>query len=166
MPRHRVLVVNVQGKRYLVDVGVGGLAPRWPLLMVPGMEQEQNGEIYRLSCDPILGNVIEEFRHGTWSSYISFTDNPAYPVDFIATNYWCQHAQESIFNKEPMATLRTADGRVTMSGREVKVFSPQGVRVIPMGPEEIGEMARICFGVNLNLSAATGKDCHAQIDHH
>lgn len=149
MPRHRVMVAEAQGKRYFVDIGVGGVVPRWPLLMANGQEQKQNNETYRLVQDAILGNVIQEFRHGDWSSYISFTDDPAYPVDFIAANYWCQHAPESIFNKEPMAAILTADGRVTMFGPEVKIFSKDGVQVIPVGSEEeVREAKRVWFGVD------------------
>jgi arylamine N-acetyltransferase len=150
MPRHRVLVVKAQGKRYFTDVGVGGVVPRWPLLMTPGLEQKQNGENYRLAFDPVLGNVVQEFRHGEWSNYISFTEDPAYPVDFIAANYWCQHAPESIFNKEPMAAILTPEGRVTMFGREVRVFSPEGVRVIPLETEEeIRAKAKELFDIEI-----------------
>lgn len=150
MPRHRVLVVETQGKRYFTDVGVGGVVPRWPLLMSIGLEQQQNKEIYRLACDPVLGNVIQEFRHDAWSNYISFTDDPAYPVDFTAANFWCQHAPESIFNKDPMAAILTPNGRVTMFGREVRVFSPEGVRVIPIASDEdVRREAAAWFGVEL-----------------
>jgi arylamine N-acetyltransferase len=148
MRRHRVLVVEAQGKRYFTDVGVGGVVPRRPLVMAPGVEQKQNGETYRLVCDPVLGNVIEEFRHGAWSNYVGFTDDPAWPVDFLATNYWCQYAPESMFNKEPMAAILTKDGRVTMSGREVRVFSPEGVEVIPLETDgDVKEAARKWFGI-------------------
>lgn len=148
MPRHRVLVVEAQGKRYLTDVGVGSVVPRWPLLMAPGLEQKQNHETYRLMHDPVLGNVIQEFRHDQWSNYIAFPDCSAYPVDFVATNYWCQHAPESIFNKAPMAAILTANGRVSMAGHEVRVFAPEGVQVIQAGSdEEVKALARQWFGI-------------------
>jgi arylamine N-acetyltransferase len=150
MPRHRILVVEAEGKKWFVDAGVGGVVPRWPLLMAPGLEQKQSDEIYRLQTDSILGNVIQEYRHSEWSNYISFTDSPAYPVDFAATNYWCQHAPESIFNKEPMAAILTPDGRVTMFGREVRIFSPKGVIVIPVETkQDIRKMAREYFRISL-----------------
>jgi N-hydroxyarylamine O-acetyltransferase len=79
---------------------------------------------------------------------ISFSDEAAYTVDFVATNYWCQHASESIFNKGPMAALLTRYGRVTMFGPEVRVFSPSGVEVIPLASEaEIRAAADKWFGV-------------------
>jgi len=136
MPRHRVLVVNVQDKRYFTDVGVGGVVPRWPLVLDSCIEQKQNNETYRLNFDPVLGNIIQEYRNGGWSNYISFTNEPAYLVDFIATNYWCQYAKESIFNKEPMAAILTSNGRVTMFGNEVRIFSPEGIKVIPVNNQE------------------------------
>lgn len=150
MPRHRVLVVEAGGKRWFVDAGVGGVVPRRPLVMEPGLEQEQNNETYRLTLDPVLGNVVQEFRHGAWSNYISFTCDPAYPVDFVATNYWCQHAPESIFNKEPMAAILTPNGRITMFGMEVRVFAPDGVEVIPLKDgKDAKEQAKKHFGLEL-----------------
>jgi N-hydroxyarylamine O-acetyltransferase len=154
MPRHRVLTVEAEGKLYFVDVGVGGVVPRWPLLMAPGLEQKQGDETYRLIIDPILGNVIQEFRHGQWSDYISFNDCPAFSVDFIATNYWCQHAEESIFNKEPMAAILTPEGRITMFGPEVRIFSPEGVKVMPVeSDEDVSKLAEVYFKVKLTSVA-------------
>ena len=150
MPRHRVLVVKAEGERYFVDVGVGGVVPRWPLLMAEGLEQKQRDECYRLIMDPILGNVIQEFRHEKWSNYISFPDCPAYASDFVATNYWCQHAKESIFNKEPMAAILTPEGRVTMFGPELRIFSLEGLKVIPVETENaVKEIAEVWFKVKL-----------------
>lgn len=150
MPRHRVLIVTIDDKSYFTDVGVGGVVPRWPLAMIYGLEQEQNSETYRLNRDPILGNVIQELDNGEWSNYVSFTDEPAYPVDFTATNFWCQYASESIFNKDPMAAILTANGRVTMFGKEVRIFSPSGVQVIPIdNRDELKMAAKKWFGVSL-----------------
>lgn len=150
MPRHRILVVNIQDKRYFTDVGVGGVVPRWPLALDSGMEQQQNNETYRHKLDPILGNVIQEFRNGRWLNYVSFTNEPAYPVDFIATNYWCQYAKESIFNNEPMAAILTPNGRVTMFGQEVRIFSQDGVKVIPVNnQDEFKKLAKEWFGVSV-----------------
>ena len=150
MPRHRVLTVRTEGRRFFVDVGVGGVVPRWPLEMVSGLVQEQNGEQYRCAHDDVLGHVMQEFRHGAWSNYISFTDETAYPVDFVATNFWCQHAPESIFNKGPMAALLTRYGRVTMFGPEVRVFSPAGVEGIPLAAEaEVRTAAARWFGLSV-----------------
>lgn len=150
MPRHRVLVVKIRDIRYFTDVGVGGVVPRWPLIISQGLEQKQNNETYRFNRDPVLGNVVQELRHGKWSNYISFTDEPAYPVDFIATNYWCQYAKESIFNKEPMAAILTPNGRVTMFGKEVRIFSPEGVEVIPVNSrDELKILTKKWFGVSV-----------------
>lgn len=150
MRRHRVLVVEAQGKRYFTDVGVGGVVPRRPLVMANGLEQKQGNETYRIVQDHVLGNVVQELRHGEWSGYVSFTDDPAYPVDFVATNFWCQHAPESFFNKAPMAALQTADGRVTMSGKELKVFSGESVQVIALNTDdEVKAAAQQWFGIAL-----------------
>ncbi len=129
MRRHRVLRVMAEGQPWLCDVGVGGPVPLRPLRLTEGLEQLQGDDCYRLLRDPFLGWVVEERRHGAWSRYYSFTEEPQLPVDFVATSFYCEHSPASPFNKEPMVALRTPEGRLTLDGRVFKRFTPTGVTV-------------------------------------
>lgn len=128
MRRHHVLRVEVKGASYLCDVGVGGAIPTWPIPMVEGQENQQDSGRYRLQKDSFLGWVLEEVRHGEWSPLYSFTEEPQLPIDFIMPSYYCEHSPDSIFKQKVMASIRTAQGRITVADKEFKIFTPDGVQ--------------------------------------
>lgn len=123
MRRHRITVVTLPDGDYLLDIGVGQIAPRLPLKIAEGLEQEQNGEAYRFRRDPTHGWVLEDLYHGAWRDYIGFTDDPAFDVDFIQPSFFCEAHPDSVFNKAPMLSIKTPAGRCTIDGRTYKEFS-------------------------------------------
>ncbi len=131
MRRHRVLAVQLPGKsedRYLCDVGVGIEVPRLPLLLQEGLEQVQNGHIYGMTRDSFLGWVLNEQHNGTWRQLHAFTLEPQLPKDFVMPSFYCEKHRDSIFNKQPMLSLKTPTGRKTLDGLCFKEFSGETVR--------------------------------------
>lgn len=131
MRRHHVLVVNVPGSadRYLCDVGVGSGSPTWPVKLAEDEIQQQPDAVWKLTKDARLGWVLNQLKHGKWQAVFSFTEEPQLPVDFGAACFWCEHAEASPFNKQPMISLRTPEGRVTLDGSEYRVFAGDSVSV-------------------------------------
>ena len=122
MRRHRVLIVSLDGADYMVDIGVGQVAPRLPLKIEEGLVQEQNGETYKFLRDERHGRVLWDVHHGAWQEYICFNDDEVYDVDFVQPSFFCEAHPESVFNKEPMIAIKTAGGRRTIDGRVYKIF--------------------------------------------
>lgn len=120
--RHRVLAVTAEDGIYLCDTGIGQSAPRWPLKLEEGTEQPQFGEAYRFRRDPFLGWVLCDLHKGQWRDFFSFTEEEQLDIDFAHSSFWCEHAPDSPFNKAPMLSIKTADGRKTVDGREYKIF--------------------------------------------
>ncbi len=120
--RHRIVIVKLEERQWLLDIGVGQIAPRRPLALMEGLVQEQNGEAYRFERDPALGWVLWDRHNGDWRRYISFTDFPAFEVDFTVPSFWCEAHPDSPFNKAPMLAIKTPDGRKTVDGRTFKRF--------------------------------------------
>ena len=120
--RHRIVVVTLDGIDYMMDVGVGQIAPRLPLLLKEGAEQAQNGELYRFGRDPSLGWVLFDWHRGEWRRYISFTEEAQYEVDFLPASFWCEKHPESPFRRAPMLSLKTETGRKTVDGQIFKIF--------------------------------------------
>lgn len=106
----------------MLDVGVGQIAPRFPLLLEEGTEQAQNGELYRFSRDDALGWVLSDLHHGAWRRYVSFTEEVQYDCDFIPASFWCEKHPDSPFKRAPMLSLKTKTGRKTVDGDIFKVF--------------------------------------------
>lgn len=122
MRRHRVCVVTLEDGDYMLDIGVGQIAPRLPLKIEEGLIQEQNGETYKFLRDAEHGWVLWDMYHGDWQEYICFTDDKAINVDFVQPSFFCEAHPDSVFNKEPMIAIKTEDGRRTIDGRVYKEF--------------------------------------------
>jgi len=127
MCRHRVLSVECKGKLYFCDIGIGQKAPRYPLVMEEGYVQEQFGETYKFEKDTDLGWVLYDLHAGTWRPFISFTEEKKYEVDFIQPSFYCEAHPASPFNKAPILSIKTKDGRKTINGRDFKMFSGEEV---------------------------------------
>ena len=150
MRRHRVLIVTCAGADYLCDVGVGGVVPREPLPFVSGKVSRQNGEKYILEEEDFLGYVLYEWRHDTWRKIYSFTEEPQLESDFVATSYYCEKYPESFFRTKDMVHIFTEDGRKSVAGREIKLFSPGDVEVLtPATDAEYHKLLEQHFGIRL-----------------
>ncbi len=126
--RHRIVVVTLDGADYLLDIGVGQIAPRFPLKLEEGVVQEQNGETYRFERDADLGWILTDFYKGEWRRYISFTTETQYEVDFTPASFWCEKHPDSPFNKGNMLAIKTPCGRKTLDGNTYKEF--EGVDLV------------------------------------
>jgi len=154
MRRHRVLNVACGGKEYLCDVGVGGVIPRMPLPLITGKVSEQNGEKYVLEKEDFLGNVLYEWRHDSWRKLYAFTNEPQLESDFTAISYYCETYPGSFFKTQDMVHIFTKDGRKSVAGREVRLFTADGVKVLaPVTDAAYHELLEMHFGIRL-LGAA------------
>ncbi|MGG4035613.1 arylamine N-acetyltransferase [Paenibacillus cisolokensis] len=148
--RHHVLSVEAEGALWLCDVGVGGIVPRRPVRIAEGIEQQQGDECYRLERDEYFGWMLCERKHGGWSRLYSFTEEPQLPKDYIMATYWCENAPDSIFTREAMIAIRTADGRNTVAGREFRIFAGDGVQTfVPQTEAEYRDALKRYFGIEL-----------------
>lgn len=152
MRRHRVTVVSLEDGDYMLDIGVGQIAPRLPLKIEAGLVQEQNGEIYKFGRDPRHGWVLWDRYHGDWQEYICLGDDEAYDVDFVQPSWFCETHPESVFNKEPMVAIKTGEGRRTIDGRVYKVFRASTLIHIEenISDERMAELLRSEFRLTPN----------------
>lgn len=148
--RHHVLRVEADGVPFLCDVGVGGIVPVRPVRLTEGLEQRQGEEMYRLEQDSYFGWVLCERKGKDWERIYSFTEEPQLPKDYIMASYWCEHSPDSIFKRQRMAAIRTADGRNSLSGGEFRMFRPDGVHTqTPLTEEAFRQALRELFGIVL-----------------
>jgi len=150
MRRHRVLNVNCAGKEYICDVGVGLRIPRTPIPFIIGKVNEQYGEKYVLEKDNFLGNVLYEWRNNTWSQLYSFTTEPQLEQDFTAISYYCEAHPDSFFKTKDMVHIFTKDGRKSIEGRELRLYTPEGVKIIhPTTEAAYKELLNLHFGIKI-----------------
>ena len=150
MRRHRVLKVTCNEGDYLSDAGVGLIIPRIPLPMIPGHVSEQGADRFKLEKEPILGYVLYEWKKDKWLKMYSFTEEEQYNIDYEAISFYCENHPGSFFRSKDMVHVFTDDGRKTVDGRELKIFSKSGVEVIVPGSDEIYmQLLEKHFGIRL-----------------
>jgi N-hydroxyarylamine O-acetyltransferase len=150
MRRHRVLRVTCGGKDYLADVGVGSMVPRKPLEMICGVVSEQGRERYKLEKEHFFGYVLYEWRKEAWSRVYSFTEEEQLFKDYVMPSYYCEKHPDSYFRTMDMVHLFTENGRKSVAGREVRIFTPQGVEVTkPATEAEYEGLLEKHFGIRL-----------------
>ena len=120
--RHRVVVVACEGKRYVVEVGIGIEAPRNPLLLEESIEQECSNGSFCFTKDAFLGWVLNEKVNDEWKPYYSFTEEEQLDIDFIQPSFYCEKHPASPFNKSPMVAIKTWGGRRAINDRDYKIF--------------------------------------------
>lgn len=120
--RHRVMEVTLNDKKYIMDVGMGQAAPKYPLILEEGLVQEQFGESYKFEKEDGLGWVLYSHTRGEWSKLYAFTEELQYEIDFYLPSFFCERHPSSKFNKTPMVAIKTENGRKTINDHEFKVF--------------------------------------------
>ena len=152
MRRHHVLMVKARDDEipWIVDVGVGSGSPNVPMRMVTEQEGQDGVVNYRFVKHDFFGWVLEDKKRGEWGPVYCFTEEKQAPIDFVTTSFWCEHAEESIFNKGAMVSLRTENGRKTIDGDEARIFEGDEVEVRAIGSwEEKKQILRDWFGIVL-----------------
>ncbi len=150
MHRHRVIIAESKDLdgRYFTDVGIGERAPRLALKLEEGLVQEQLGEAYRFERDGFLGWVLWDLHNGEWNKFMSFTEDPQVDADYIGTSFYCEKHNDSPFNKADMLSIKTENGRMTISGKEFRIFKDGGVTVKLMETDdEYKEILSKYFGI-------------------
>ena len=128
--RHRILAVKCTEGEYMCDIGVGQIAPKYPVKIVEDILQTQLDEQYKFEKDACLGWVLNDFSKGEWRKFIAFTEENQLEVDFIQPSFYCEKHPESIFNKTVMTAIKTPTGRKTINDREYKEFTGTNVSYI------------------------------------
>ncbi len=147
---HLTLRVDLE-EPWLADVGFGeGFVE--PLRLECGMEQPQNGRVYRLtrrtSDDGILG--LEAVVEGKWKRQYAFTLQPRELSEFAGMCHYHQTSPESHFTRQRICSLATPDGRVTLSDEKLMETRAGARRErLLAGDEEWRATLREQFGVVL-----------------
>lgn len=150
--RHRVIVTECQGKRYVVEVGIGIEAPRAPLALEEGTPQECSNGIFKFSRDAFLGWVLQEKVGENWEPYYSFTEEEQLDIDFIQPSFYCEKHPASPFNKSPMVAIKTPNGRRAINDHDYKVFENGELSYIEENVTDarLYEILKKDFGIDWN----------------
>lgn len=123
MRRHRILVVELESRRYVCDVGIRRESPRCPLELVEGLVQTDDISKYRYQKDPFFGWVLTQKEAGKdWKPMLGFTEEIQIDADFVMPSFYCEKHPDSTFNKFMKVSIFKSDSDLTIVGNTFKVY--------------------------------------------
>lgn len=123
MRRHRILVVDIQGDRYLCDVGVRSESPRCSVLLAEGIVQTDGVSQYRLTRNDFYGWVLNQKEQGKeWNPIYGFTEEPQIDADYVMPMFFCEKHPDSTFNKFMKISIFTDDSNLTLIDHTYKKY--------------------------------------------
>lgn len=119
VPRtHVVLMVDVEGSRWLADVGFGLEGLLLPLSLAGGHDSRQFAWTYRvLEADGEW--LLQTLRDGSWADLYSFYLTPCLAVDFEPANHYMSTHPDSRFVQTLTVQLPTPEVRHMLRNREL-----------------------------------------------
>ena len=126
---HQVLLVEINDKKWLADVGFGNDGIMAPLHLKEDQDQKQFAHTYHLLKDPTYGYVLQKKTEDKYVCLYAFTMNECYPIDFIMSNHFTATFPESFFKKMRMCTMPTREGRITLTDTQFKIVKNGSISV-------------------------------------
>lgn len=124
MRRHRVLVMTLEGKRYVCDVGVRSESSRFPLELVEDVIQSDCVGDYYYKKDPFYGWVqMQRLKGKDWKTILGFTEEKQIDDDYVMPSFYCEKHPDSTFNKFMKISIFTDKANLNIVGNEYRVFA-------------------------------------------
>ncbi|XP_026793724.3 arylamine N-acetyltransferase, pineal gland isozyme NAT-3-like [Pangasianodon hypophthalmus] len=152
---HLIMMVSLDGERWLCDVGYGTGFQR-PLSLETDSPQTQSHGVYRVRADGNLFFMETQSESDEWVEMYKFTLQPCQREDFKAMCEYHQSSSSSIFFCKSLCSLLLPNGRITLMGRKLiltHLTSEDGPPVkttrTDLTDDEIIEILREKFGIVL-----------------
>ncbi|MGP3973134.1 arylamine N-acetyltransferase family protein [Streptomyces sp. 8N114] len=170
---HAMMLVSIDGRRWLSDVGFGS-SPLAPIELVEGGDGGDGGNGGNASEVTIEGRpfllrrteitpgadgwaLYQPDAQGGWMVRHNFTENPQYPVDYQVGNHFIASSDHSPFNRRPFLQRIRPDRTDQLDGLTWTTTAagsaePDEKRTVE--PHELPKLLSDTFGVELSLEEA------------
>jgi N-hydroxyarylamine O-acetyltransferase len=108
-------LVELDGKRWIADVGFGFYGITEPLPLETGVEHEQRGFRYRLVASPPWGTMLQVAEPDGWQNLYSFDLETVCQADIEMGNHYTATSKDSLFTFMRVAYTPTASGKRTLT---------------------------------------------------
>ena len=155
---HTVLQVEIEGRSWLVDVGMGGVGPTGPLALDPDIVQSTPHEPRRFLQR--ADKLSHQLRSGAdWLDIYEFSRTVPVPIDFEISNWYSCTNPKAFFMNNLVVTLVQPDRRVIIYNCDFTYRYPDGraeTRNIE-SPEELLALLAEHFGLNFPAGTRFGQ---------
>jgi N-hydroxyarylamine O-acetyltransferase len=115
---HMLLMIDIDGRSYVADVGFGGLTLTAPLRLQSQIEQRTPHEVFRLSS--LDDSFLMEAKIGdTWKSLYRFDLQAQLLIDYEVTNWYLSTYPSSPFVTNLIAARPGIDCRYALRNNEL-----------------------------------------------
>lgn len=160
---HRGIIVNLNGERYLAEVGYGGPTPACAIPLVDGTELDSRGQRFRVELHEngwwhiiYLGSIAklnaaaERGEEVPPTPAYAILDVPAALTDFVPLSFYCSTHPDSVFTQWRMVNLRTDDGNISITDDAFTRVTPEGKETKRVeSDEEFRALLSEHFGIEL-----------------
>jgi N-hydroxyarylamine O-acetyltransferase len=117
---HVILLVNVNGKEFITDVGFGGPGSYMPIPFEINREDVQTHGVYRLIRDDIHGHIMQKKTiTDEWFNVYAFNLDQVYPADLSMSNFFTSTFPESHFRHNLIMARHLENGRITVLNNQL-----------------------------------------------
>jgi N-hydroxyarylamine O-acetyltransferase len=122
---HMLLAVDLDGARWVVDVGFGGQTLTGVLELRPDVPQATPHGDFRLLCKD--GQWRMQCRvQDQWRTLYRYDLSPQYPVDYEVSNYYVSTHPHSRFTQNLIAARPAPQGRLALQNRDYTFYPLPG----------------------------------------
>lgn len=157
MPKtHMLMLVDVDGERWLGDVGFGAFGLVDPIPFVIDRESESGGETFRIRGDGAPFFMLEARVDGAWNDIYEFTLEPQHDVDYRMANWYTSTSPDSRFTQRLVVTRNDEQGRRWYVAGDYKNHRRGGERSEKkVEGTELASTLREEFGIELDADEAS-----------
>jgi len=152
---HMTLAVEVDGARWLTDVGFGAQGPLAPVLLHGGAPSQQSAWTFRVADEKGL-KVLQWSRGGAWEDLYAFTLEPHYRVDYELMSHYTSTHPSSPFTQVLTAQRIATDVRRILRDRDYSEDRGGDVTTRTLrGSDEIRGVLATQFGLQFSADEAS-----------
>jgi N-hydroxyarylamine O-acetyltransferase len=122
---HMVLLVEDGGRRYVCDVGFGGLTATAPIELTPDVEQPTPHETFRVVRGP-AEYAVEARVRGEWKRLYRFDLQEQQDIDIDVLNHYVMSHADSPFHSRLIAARVAEDRRYALGNGDFRVHPLHG----------------------------------------
>jgi N-hydroxyarylamine O-acetyltransferase len=122
---HMLLLVALDGERFVVDAGFGGMTMTAPLRLDRRGPQPTPHGTFRLHRED-GSDAVQVDVAGAWKTLYTFTHEPQLLPDYELTSWYLCHHPESIFRRSLIAARPTSAGRWTLRDLQLTLHHLDG----------------------------------------
>lgn len=118
---HRVTMVTIDDKQWLVDAGFGTFTPRSPLLLETGLEQSNDLQTFRFIEDDRYGLLLQIKQGEEWMKVYSLDMTHVCANDLESSNFLHLTARNRFLHRTVLRRCRLKTGLSRYLTRKIKI---------------------------------------------